>query len=129
MESLWGHIYRVIRKQEKPGGYPTSNRLGPSIKSKQVGDPGETFFPDDRVDTDDPYHTESWDTRAWKVAAIKVIQKPGKDYARPKSYRPIGLLCAGQNSGKDAGRAPQWHNAKLQATYGFTPQPDGGCPL
>ncbi|GBP97954.1 Putative 115 kDa protein in type-1 retrotransposable element R1DM [Eumeta japonica] len=31
--------------------------------------------------------------RAWKVAAIKVIPKPGKeDYARPKSYRPIGLL-------------------------------------
>ncbi|GBP90781.1 Putative 115 kDa protein in type-1 retrotransposable element R1DM [Eumeta japonica] len=30
---------------------------------------------------------------AWKVAAIKVIPKPGKDdYARPKSYRPIGLL-------------------------------------
>ncbi|GBO98333.1 hypothetical protein EVAR_84197_1 [Eumeta japonica] len=56
--------------------------------------------------------------RAWKVAAIKVIPKPGKDdYARPKSYRPIGLPCAGQNSGKDAGRRLQWHlMPKLQAT-------------
>ncbi|GBP01654.1 Retrovirus-related Pol polyprotein from type-1 retrotransposable element R1 [Eumeta japonica] len=31
--------------------------------------------------------------RAWKVAAIKVILKlVAEDYARPKSYRPIGLL-------------------------------------
>ncbi|GBP96405.1 RNA-directed DNA polymerase from mobile element jockey [Eumeta japonica] len=30
--------------------------------------------------------------RAWKVAAIKVIPKPGRKTARPKSYRPIGLL-------------------------------------
>ncbi|GBP86456.1 RNA-directed DNA polymerase from mobile element jockey [Eumeta japonica] len=31
--------------------------------------------------------------RAWKVAVIKVIPKPGRDdYTRPKSYRPIGLL-------------------------------------
>ncbi|GBP65892.1 Putative 115 kDa protein in type-1 retrotransposable element R1DM [Eumeta japonica] len=84
----------------------------------------ETFFPDDRVDTDDPYHGSpgidgftsdicqaaifrdlglflamankclelGYFPRAWKVAAIKVIPKPGGDYARPKSYRPIGLL-------------------------------------
>ncbi|GBP51704.1 Probable RNA-directed DNA polymerase from transposon X-element [Eumeta japonica] len=31
--------------------------------------------------------------RAWKVAVIKVIPKPGKDdYSCPKSYRPMGLL-------------------------------------
>ncbi|GBP31697.1 hypothetical protein EVAR_4932_1 [Eumeta japonica] len=32
-------------------------------------------------------------SRMWKVAAIKVIPKPGKNYqSRPKSYCPIGLL-------------------------------------
>ncbi|GBP96909.1 hypothetical protein EVAR_84162_1 [Eumeta japonica] len=41
-------------------------------------------------------------SRAWKVATIKVIPKPGKDdYSRPKSYRPI-LSRNGKNRGKDA---------------------------
>ncbi|GBP85083.1 Putative 115 kDa protein in type-1 retrotransposable element R1DM [Eumeta japonica] len=142
-ESLWDGIYRVIRETGK-------NREDVLLKtdSGQVIGPdesatllAETFFPDDRVDTDDPYHTEvrrrtdgssqppeasgicpggptftgaeaaifrdlglflamankclelGYFPRAWKVAAIKVIPKPGKeDYARPKSYRPIGLL-------------------------------------
>ncbi|GBP46651.1 Putative 115 kDa protein in type-1 retrotransposable element R1DM [Eumeta japonica] len=35
--------------------------------------------------------------RAWKVAAIKVIPKPGKeDYARPKSYRPRSAPVLGK---------------------------------
>ncbi|GBP60477.1 RNA-directed DNA polymerase from mobile element jockey [Eumeta japonica] len=57
--------------------------------------------------------------RAWKVAAIKVIPKPGKeDYARPKSYRPIGLLPVLDKTVERmlVGRL-QWHlMPKLQAT-------------
>ncbi|GBP00885.1 Retrovirus-related Pol polyprotein from type-1 retrotransposable element R1 [Eumeta japonica] len=64
--------------------------------------------------------------RAWKVAAIKVILKPGKeDYARPKSYRPIGLLpVLGKTVERMLVGRLQWHlMPKLQATqYGFTPQ-------
>ncbi|GBP80052.1 RNA-directed DNA polymerase from mobile element jockey [Eumeta japonica] len=63
---------------------------------------------------------------AWKVAAIKVIPKPGKDdYSRPKSYRPIGLLSV---MGKTVERMLvcriKWHiMPKLQARqYGFMPQ-------
>ncbi|GBP43358.1 hypothetical protein EVAR_34274_1 [Eumeta japonica] len=45
---------------------------------------------------------------AWKVATIKVIPKPKKDdYARPKSYRPIGVVpVLGQKREKNANRAP-----------------------
>ncbi|GBP97791.1 Putative 115 kDa protein in type-1 retrotransposable element R1DM [Eumeta japonica] len=64
--------------------------------------------------------------RAWKVATIKVIPKPGKDdYSRPKSYRPIGLLPV---MGKTVERMLvwriQWHiMPKLQTRqYGFMPQ-------
>ncbi|GBP78752.1 Putative 115 kDa protein in type-1 retrotransposable element R1DM [Eumeta japonica] len=64
--------------------------------------------------------------RAWKVAAIKVIPKPGKDdYSRPKSYRPIGLLSV---MGKTVERMLvcriKWHiMPKLQTRqYGFMPQ-------
>ncbi|GBP23609.1 Putative 115 kDa protein in type-1 retrotransposable element R1DM [Eumeta japonica] len=64
--------------------------------------------------------------RAWKVAAIKVIPKPGKeDYARPKSYRPIGLLpVLGKTVERMLVGRLQWHSMpKLQATQnGFTPQ-------
>ncbi|GBP90798.1 Putative 115 kDa protein in type-1 retrotransposable element R1DM [Eumeta japonica] len=168
-ESLWDGIYRVIRETGK-------NQEDVLLKtdSGQVLDLNESatllaenFIPDDRVDTDDPDHTEvrrrtdggsqpletsgdlpgvdppfiqaeirnalkafhprkapgidgftsdicqvvifrylglflamankclelGYFPRAWKVAAIKVIPKPGKeDYAHPKSYRPIGLL-------------------------------------
>ncbi|GBP74832.1 Putative 115 kDa protein in type-1 retrotransposable element R1DM [Eumeta japonica] len=64
--------------------------------------------------------------RAWKVAAIKVIPKPGKeDYDRPKSYRPVGLLPVLDKTVERmlVGRL-QWHlMPKLQATqYGVTPQ-------
>ncbi|GBP45067.1 Stromal interaction molecule homolog [Eumeta japonica] len=61
--------------------------------------------------------------RAWKVAAIKVIPKPGKDdYSRPKSYRPMGLFPV---MGKTVERMLvwriQWHvMPKLQMRqYGF----------
>ncbi|GBP21029.1 Putative 115 kDa protein in type-1 retrotransposable element R1DM [Eumeta japonica] len=64
--------------------------------------------------------------RAWKVAAIKVIPKPGKDdHARPKSYRPIGLLpVLGKTVERMLVGRLQWHlMPKLQATqYGFMPQ-------
>ncbi|GBP47015.1 Retrovirus-related Pol polyprotein from type-1 retrotransposable element R1 [Eumeta japonica] len=59
-ESLWDGIYRVIRETGK-------NREDVLLKtdSGQVIGPdesatllAETFFPDDRADTDDPYHTE-----------------------------------------------------------------------
>ncbi|GBP98427.1 Putative 115 kDa protein in type-1 retrotransposable element R1DM [Eumeta japonica] len=64
--------------------------------------------------------------RAWKVATIKVIPKPGKDdYARPKSYRPIGLLpVLGKTVERMLVGRLQWHlMPKLQATqYGFMPQ-------
>ncbi|GBP96047.1 hypothetical protein EVAR_63146_1 [Eumeta japonica] len=77
--------------------------LGPNESATLLA---ETFFPDDRFDADDPYHAEAVIFRdlglflamankclefgyfrwAWKVAAIKVITKLGKDdYARPKS--------------------------------------------
>ncbi|GBO99004.1 LINE-1 reverse transcriptase homolog [Eumeta japonica] len=65
-------------------------------------------------------------SRAWKVATIKVIPKPGKDdYSRPKSYRPIDLLPV---MGKTVERMLvwriQWHiMPKLQTRqYGFMPQ-------
>ncbi|GBP95482.1 Retrovirus-related Pol polyprotein from type-1 retrotransposable element R1 [Eumeta japonica] len=64
--------------------------------------------------------------RAWKVAAIKVIPKPGKeDYGRPKSYCPIGLLSVlGKTVERMLVGRLQWHlMPKLQVTqYGFTPQ-------
>ncbi|GBP24165.1 Putative 115 kDa protein in type-1 retrotransposable element R1DM [Eumeta japonica] len=63
---------------------------------------------------------------AWKETTIKVIPKSDKeDYARPKSYRPMGLLPV---SGKTVERILigrlQWHlTPKLQAMqYDFTPQ-------
>ncbi|GBP73990.1 RNA-directed DNA polymerase from mobile element jockey [Eumeta japonica] len=64
--------------------------------------------------------------RVYKVAAVKVIPKPGKDdYARLKSYRPIGLLpVLGKTVERMLVGRLQWHlMPKLQATqYGFTPQ-------
>ncbi|GBP26543.1 Putative 115 kDa protein in type-1 retrotransposable element R1DM [Eumeta japonica] len=64
--------------------------------------------------------------RACKVAAIKVILKPGKDdYTRPKSYPFIGLLPVLTKTVERilVGHL-QWHlMPKLQAMqYGFTPQ-------
>ncbi|GBP96829.1 Putative 115 kDa protein in type-1 retrotransposable element R1DM [Eumeta japonica] len=201
-ESLWDGIYRVIRETGK-------NRedillqtdsglvLSPNESATLLA---ETFFPDDRVDTDYPHHAEvrrqtdgddrppatsgdlpgvdppftgaevknalkafhprkapgidgftsdicqaaifrdlgvflamankclelGYFPRAWKVAAIKVIPKPGKDdYARPKSYRPIGLLpVLGKTVERMLVGRLQWHlMPKLQATqYGFMPQ-------
>ncbi|GBP92805.1 Putative 115 kDa protein in type-1 retrotransposable element R1DM [Eumeta japonica] len=202
MESVWDGIYRVIRNTGR-------NREDVLLinDSGQTCSPNEsavllanTFFPDDRVDTDGPYHTElrrrtdgsirppeasdilsemdppftgaevkmalkafnpkkapgidgftsdicqaailrdlglflamankclqlGYFPRAWKVATIKVIPKPGKDdYSRPKSYRPIGLLPV---MGKTVERMLvwriQWHiMPKLQTRqYGFMPQ-------
>ncbi|GBP21019.1 Retrovirus-related Pol polyprotein from type-1 retrotransposable element R1 [Eumeta japonica] len=72
--------------------------------------------------------------RAWKVAAIKVIPKPGKDdYSRPKSYRPIGLLSVmGKNRGKDA-RLPHqmaYHAEAAGETVWFhAAARDGGLPV
>ncbi|GBP28960.1 hypothetical protein EVAR_83859_1 [Eumeta japonica] len=58
-ESLWDGIYRVIRETGKPGGCPiktdSGQVIGPDESATLLA---ETFFPDDRVDTDDPYHTE-----------------------------------------------------------------------
>ncbi|GBP65853.1 Retrovirus-related Pol polyprotein from type-1 retrotransposable element R1 [Eumeta japonica] len=119
-ESTWDGVYRVIRDTGK-------NREDVLLinDSGQTCSPNEsavflmnTFFPDDRVDADDPYHTEAFNPkkgpgidgftsdicqaailrdlglflamankyfqlgyfpRAWKVAAIKMILKPGKD--------------------------------------------------
>ncbi|GBP68190.1 hypothetical protein EVAR_23341_1 [Eumeta japonica] len=112
-------------------------------------------FPGDQVDTDGPHHAEMktnrWDwlstggfgcpvrvltagilPLAWKVAAIKVIPKPGKDdYSRPKSYRPIGLLCNGKNRGKDA-RLPHqmaYHAEAATRQYGFMPQRGRRTPV
>ncbi|GBP24119.1 Retrovirus-related Pol polyprotein from type-1 retrotransposable element R1 [Eumeta japonica] len=168
-ESLCDGIYRVIMKTGKNREdvllQTDSGRvLSPNESATLLA---ETFFPDDRVDTDYPHHAEvrrqtdgddrppvtsgdlpgvdppftgaefknalkafhprkasgidgftsdicqatifrdlgvflamankclelEYFPRAWKVAAIKVIPKPGKDdYVRPKSYRPIGLF-------------------------------------
>ncbi|GBP33038.1 Putative 115 kDa protein in type-1 retrotransposable element R1DM [Eumeta japonica] len=201
-ESLWDGIYRVIRETGKNREdvllkTDLGQVLGPDQSATLLA---ETFFPDDRVDTDDPYHTEvrrqtdgssqppeasgnlpgvnppftgaeirfalkafhlrkapgidgftsdicqaaifrdlglflamankclelGYFPRAWKVATIKVIPKPGKeDYARPKSYRPIGLLpVLGKTVERMLVGRLQWHlMPKLQATqYGFTPQ-------
>ncbi|GBP96474.1 hypothetical protein EVAR_48137_1 [Eumeta japonica] len=44
---------------EKPGGCFTYQRLGADVQPERVcRPPGEYLFPDDRVDTDGPYHTE-----------------------------------------------------------------------
>ncbi|GBP04183.1 hypothetical protein EVAR_19131_1 [Eumeta japonica] len=124
-ESLWDGIYRVIRETGK-------NREDVLLKtdSGQVIGPdesatllAETFFPDDRVDTDDPYHTEvrrrtdgssqppeaSGDLPGVDppFTGAEVIPKPGKeDYARPKSYRPIGLLLCWAKQWKGCWSAP-----------------------
>ncbi|GBP70543.1 hypothetical protein EVAR_47926_1 [Eumeta japonica] len=51
----------------------------------------------------DEFTSDIWQ----KVAAIKVIPKAGKDdYARPKTSVHRPAPCAGQNRGKNAGRAP-----------------------
>ncbi|GBP00872.1 RNA-directed DNA polymerase from mobile element jockey [Eumeta japonica] len=101
---------RIMRKSE---GKPTGMIVHPQLRDL----PGWTHL----------YRAESWDTSpAWKVAAIKVIPKPGKDdYARPKSYRPIGLLpVLGKTVERMLVGRLQWHlMPKLQATqYGFMPQ-------
>ncbi|GBP24847.1 Putative 115 kDa protein in type-1 retrotransposable element R1DM [Eumeta japonica] len=201
-ESIWDGIYRVIRNTRR-------NREDVLLinDSGQTCSPNEsavllanTFFPDDRIDTDDPYHTElrrrtdgsvrppeapdilsgmdppftgaevkmalkafnpkkapridgftsdicqtailrdlglflamankclqlGYFPRAWKVATIKVIPKPGKDdYSRPKSYRPIGLLpLMGKTVERMLVWRIQWHiMPKLQMRqYGFMPQ-------
>ncbi|GBP26931.1 RNA-directed DNA polymerase from mobile element jockey [Eumeta japonica] len=65
-------------------------------------------------------------SRAWKVAGIKVISKPGKgDYTRLKSYWPIGLLpLLGELVERMLVGRFQWNlMPELQATqYGFTSQ-------
>ncbi|KAJ2952397.1 hypothetical protein O0L34_g4684 [Tuta absoluta] len=64
----------------------------------------------------------------WKRAVIKVIPKPGKDdYAKPKSYRPIGLLpVMGKVLEKLFVNRLQWQlgreNKLNGLQYGFTPQ-------
>ncbi|GBP97305.1 Retrovirus-related Pol polyprotein from type-1 retrotransposable element R1 [Eumeta japonica] len=157
-ESLWDGIYRVIRETGK-------NRedillqtdsglvLSPNESATLLA---ETFFPDDRVDTDYPHHAEvrrqtdgddrppatsgdlpgvdppftgaeSWDTfPGLEGGDHKGNPKPGKDdYARPKSYRHIGLLpVLGKTVERMLVGRLQWHlMPKLQATqYGFMPQ-------
>ncbi|GBP88972.1 Retrovirus-related Pol polyprotein from type-1 retrotransposable element R1 [Eumeta japonica] len=59
-ESLWDGIYRVIRETGKNRENvllktDTGQVLGPDESTTLLA---ETFFPDDQVDTDDPYHTE-----------------------------------------------------------------------
>ncbi|GBP83129.1 Putative 115 kDa protein in type-1 retrotransposable element R1DM [Eumeta japonica] len=200
-QRLWDGIYRVIRETGKNREdvllkTDLGQILGPDESATLLA---ETFFPDDRVDTDDPYHTEvrrrtdgdsqppeasedlprvnpsftgaevrsalkafhprkargidgfmsdkcqaaifqdlglflemannclelRYFPRTWKVAAIKMIPKAGKeDYGRPK-YRPIGLLpVLGKTVESMLVGRLQWHLLpKLQATqYGFTPQ-------
>ncbi|GBP26465.1 Putative 115 kDa protein in type-1 retrotransposable element R1DM [Eumeta japonica] len=191
-ESLWDGIYRVIRKTGK-------NRKDVLLKtdSEQVLGPdesatllAETFFPDDRVDTDDSCHTEvrrrtdggsqppetsgdlpgadppftgteiknalkafhprkapgidgftsdicqaaifcdlglflamankylelGYFPRAWKVAAIKVIPKPGKeDYVRPNSYRPIVAGVGDPAARSKLSGKPSWHGSRLSS--------------
>ncbi|GBP19486.1 Putative 115 kDa protein in type-1 retrotransposable element R1DM [Eumeta japonica] len=59
-ESQWDDIYRVIRETGKNREdvllkTDTGQVLGPDESATLLA---ETFFPDDQVDTDDPYHTE-----------------------------------------------------------------------
>ncbi|GBP96833.1 hypothetical protein EVAR_85591_1 [Eumeta japonica] len=67
--------------------------------------------------------------RAWKVATIKVIQKPGGKTTPVRVLPSYGSApCAGQNGGRMLVGRLQWHNAKQATQYGFTPQRlDGGC--
>ncbi|GBP65861.1 RNA-directed DNA polymerase from mobile element jockey [Eumeta japonica] len=147
--STWsGNICRLKRftkgqrQRRRPRSGFALHRTGRACPKESATLLAEIFFPDDRVDTDEPHHADArrqtngddrppitsedlpgmdppftgaeaaifrelglflamankclelgYFPRAWKVAAIKVIPKPGKeDYARPKSYRPIGLL-------------------------------------
>ena len=39
------------------------------------------------------YFTENRIPKVWRQSNIIAILKPGKDSAKPKSYRPISLLC------------------------------------
>ncbi|GBP32112.1 Coiled-coil and C2 domain-containing protein 1-like [Eumeta japonica] len=164
-ESLWDGIYRVIRETGK-------NRedillhtdsglvLSPNESATLLA---ETFFPDDRVDTDYPHHAEvrrqtdgddrpsatsgdlpgvdspftgaeSWDTfPGLEGGGHKGNPEAGQDdYARPKSYRPIGLLpVLGKTVERMLVGRLQWHlMPKLQATqYGFMPQRGRRMPL
>ncbi|GBP61749.1 hypothetical protein EVAR_31077_1 [Eumeta japonica] len=58
-ESLWSGIYRVIREMGKNREdvllQDSGRVLGPDESAIFLA---ETLFPDDRVNTDDPYHTE-----------------------------------------------------------------------
>ncbi|GBP77957.1 Probable RNA-directed DNA polymerase from transposon BS [Eumeta japonica] len=197
----------AIRKNEKkPGGFKATRDglLGPNKSATLLT---ETFFLDDRVDTDYPHHVQvrrqtdaddqppvtsgdlpgvdppftgaevrnalkafhprkapgideftsdicqaaifrdlglflamankclelGYFPRAWKVAAIKVIPKPGKDdYIRPvlQAHKPV--QCIEQNRGKNAGRAPPMtldSEAAGDAVWLHAAARDGGRPL
>ncbi|KAJ2946800.1 hypothetical protein O0L34_g12863 [Tuta absoluta] len=62
----------------------------------------------------------------WKEAYVVVLRKPGKDdYAKPKSYRPIGLLSIlGKIFEKMMVRRIRWHILPKSnpRQYGFVPQ-------
>ncbi|GBP89240.1 LINE-1 reverse transcriptase homolog [Eumeta japonica] len=58
-KSVRRHLQGHQGNGKKPGGCLTSNQLETSIRFGRVRNPlGETFFPNDQVDSDDPYHTE-----------------------------------------------------------------------
>ncbi|GBP79447.1 RNA-directed DNA polymerase from mobile element jockey [Eumeta japonica] len=130
----------------KPGGYPLQTDSGLVLSPNESATLlAETFFPDDwsiltiritRKSEGKPtgmiVHPQLGicpggpTFTGAEVAAIKVIPKPGKDdYARPESYRPIGLLpVLGKTVERMLVGRLQWHlMPKLQVTqYGFMPQ-------
>ncbi|GBP51265.1 hypothetical protein EVAR_48358_1 [Eumeta japonica] len=55
-EPVERHLQDYQKNEEKAGGCPTSNRLGTSLDESATL-LAETFFPDDRVNTDDLHHT------------------------------------------------------------------------
>ncbi|GBP92824.1 hypothetical protein EVAR_57336_1 [Eumeta japonica] len=106
-------------KREKPGGCP--------IKT----DSGQVIGPDESA----TLLAETFFLMTVSILTIRIIRKSENRRGSPPSFRGSARVdppftgaevcsCAGQNSGKDAGRPPPVAPMpKLQATqYGFTPQ-------
>ncbi|GBP05731.1 hypothetical protein EVAR_91925_1 [Eumeta japonica] len=90
-QHLQGHQGR-----EKPGGCPiktdSGQVIGPDRSATLLA---ETFFPDDRVDTDDPYHTEA-----------PGIDGFTSDICQAAIFRDLGLFLAMANKCLELGYFP-----------------------
>ncbi|GBP53032.1 hypothetical protein EVAR_43317_1 [Eumeta japonica] len=126
-EPVGRHLQGSSGKREKPGGCPIKTDSGQVIGSGRVSDPlAETFFPDDRVDTDDPYHTEA----------------PGidgfiSDICQAAIFRDLGLFLAMANKCLELGYFPEpgrWRQSRGAFDNAWWPALETqlralGCPV